>query len=50
MIARLATIAREIGIPNSAPAPEIEDPRDKAARLYERALNINLFTVSNYKK
>jgi hypothetical protein len=53
MIARLSHIAREAGARPISPPTRAADKRvqaQRAARLFERALNINIFTVSQYKR
>jgi len=52
MIARLFHIAREGPGPAAVPEAEVERPMtpERAARLFERALNIDIFNVSRYKR
>ena len=51
MIGRLSEIAAEARVQPiaSSSAPPRPLPEREAARLFERALNINIFSVSEYK-
>jgi len=51
MIGRLSEIAdRASDLPIASPAPPKTLPTPEARRLFERALNINIFSVSEYKR